>query len=371
MTKVGAMDRRLVDLFLEVASIPGLSGKERAVADRITAFLRDLGVEVAEDATGNLLARVRGGGDRALFAHMDTARSTEGLAARVLEDRIVSDGTTVLGADNRLGCALLLRTAERAIREDLPTPGFTLAFTVCEETSLLGSRTIEPGDHVRMAFVLDSAHRPGRYVARGHGAQRFRAEIRGRAAHAGLAPERGIDAIRVAARAISRMHLGRIDPSTTANIGSISGGTYTNVVPEIATFEGEARSDRASRVEETVGAIRAAIEGAASEAGATYHFESRWDFAPYEIPPGSPARVAVEAAIDRAGLAPEPVVSAGGSDANSLNARGIPAVNLGIGAQNPHGNDEFVLIEDLARAAAIAGALVTPAPFTPDPEPRR
>jgi tripeptide aminopeptidase len=352
------VDRRLIDLFLELAAIEGLSGKERAVADRVTGFLRGLDLETAEDATGNLVCRVGGGGDRALFSHMDTARSTKGVAPRVLDDRIVSDGTTVLGVDNRLGCALILRTVERAVREELSGAGFTAAFTVCEETTLAGSKNIAPGSHVRMAFVLDSAHRPGRYIVRGFGARRFRAEITGRAAHAGLAPERGVDAIRIAARAIAGMPLGRIDPSTTANIGSITGGTFTNVVPETAVLEGEARSDRAERADEIVAAIRSALEASAGEAGGTVRFESRWEFAPYQVPEDSPARLAVEEAIRRAGLAPEPVVSAGGSDANSLNARGIPAVNLGIGAQNPHGNDEFVLLEDMERAAAIAWGLV-------------
>jgi tripeptide aminopeptidase len=356
---------RLLEIFLDVAAIEGLPGRERAIADHLIVFLRDLGLDPREerrsgsgpDAAGNVVCRVGDGGDRALLAHMDTARSTRGLRPRRLVDRVASDGTTPLGVDNRAGVAILLHAVEQAVRRRR-TSGFTVAFTVCEETTLAGSRSLSLEPRIESVFVFDSALRPGGFVDRSYGAQRFRSTVHGRAAHSGLAPEDGVSAIRAAARAIADLGVGRIDAETTVNVATIDGGTAINVVPDRVIVEGEVRSLAAAKVDRQVDAIRSRFETVAREEGARAEFESRWDFVPYRHEPGSALyRLAVRA-IRAAGLEPRPAVSAGGSDANSLNERGVPAINLGIGAQNPHSNEEFILYEDLAASARIAAALV-------------
>jgi len=141
----------LVDLFLKIAAIDGQSGREKPVADFIKAFCSSLNVSVIEDQvhkksdgnSGNLIARIGSGGNTALLAHMDTARSTAHLAPQVLSDRITSDGSTILGADNRLGVALILYTLKKICQCSVP-PDLTVAFTVCEESNLAGSKELVP-----------------------------------------------------------------------------------------------------------------------------------------------------------------------------------------------------------------------------------
>jgi tripeptide aminopeptidase len=362
-----ATDPRLIDLFLEVARIEGTSGHERAVADHVRRFLEGLGMEVHEDDAaalsggncGNLVARAGSGGDVVLMSHMDTARPSGQSRAIVHPDRITSDGTTVLGVDDRAGIAMLLHAAEQALRHGRGRKDFTLGFTVCEETTLVGSNTIRFDPAIRGAVLFDSSLRPGNFICRSYGCQHVLVTVHGRASHSGIAPEKGISAIAVAAKAIARLPLGRVDPETTANVGIIRGGSATNVVPEEAALDAEVRSVHPARVEELVARFRACFEEEAARAGARLEFRAEWDFMPYTVDESSVLFGRVATALAAVGLAPTPQVSAGGSDANSLNARGLPAINLGIGAQNPHGNDEFILLEDLEKGAAIALALLS------------
>ncbi len=360
------MDQRLIDIFLEVARIEGTSGHERTVADHIRGFLEPLGVTVREDDAarvsggncGNLVCRAGGGGDFAMLSHMDTARPSGASRAIVHADRITSDGTTVLGVDDRAGIAMLLYAAEQALKHGRGRRDFTLGFTVCEETSLAGSQHIVFDAPVAMAVLFDSSKRPGDFICRSYGAQRIDVTIHGRASHSGIAPEKGISAIAVAAKAIARIPLGRVDAGLTANVGTLRAGTAINVVPEKAVLEMEARSVEPACVEELVARFRAVFEEECAAAGARLEFVDQWDFMPYTVDESSELYRRVAKALRAVGKEPAPHVSAGGSDANSLNARGIPAINLGIGAQNPHGNDEFILLEDLEKGAEIALALI-------------
>jgi tripeptide aminopeptidase len=362
-----AIDQRLVDLFLEVARIEGTSGRERAVADHLRRFLEELGMEVREDdagvasggTAGNLIARAGGGGDLALMAHMDTARPSGESVAVVHADRISSDGTTVLGVDDRAGIAMLLYAAEKAIRDGRGRRDFTLGFTVAEETTLGGSRHIRFDPAILMAVLFDSSERPGRFICRSYGCQAIKVAVHGRASHSGIAPEKGVSSIAVAARAIAALPLGRVDAETTANVGIIRGGSAVNVVPEETTLDAEVRSLHPARVEALVASFHEIFLAEAERAGAALTFDSQWDFEPYEVDESKELYRRVAAALGKAGLEPIPRISAGGSDANSLNARGLPAINLGIGAQNPHGNDELILLEDLEKGAAIAMALLS------------
>ncbi len=357
---------RLIEIFLEVAKIEGLSGNEKAIADYIKSFLEKLGLAVMEDDTaqlsggncGNLICNIGSGGNFALLAHMDTARSTGNLKAVVTADRICSDGSTILGADNRAGVAVILYTIENTIRNNIPHQDFTAAFTVCEETTLIGSQNLSLDKNIEMAFVFDSSKRPGHFISQSYGAQRFTINIIGKASHSGVAPEKGVSSISAAAKAIANLQFGRIDEITTANIGKISGGTATNVVPEKTVLEGEVRSLNPENVEIVVANIEREFRFAADYFGAILEFESNWDFKPYRLTPDMAIYQRIETAIAAAGLSPKPSTTPGGSDANSLNGNDLPAVNIGIGAQNPHANDEFILLEDLQKSVEIAMALI-------------
>lgn len=355
-------ESRLVEIFLQLARIEALSQHEAPVAGFIGDFLAGLGLKPFRDDsrgrtgsdTGNLLCRVGDGGGSLFLSHMDTARPTGGVKPRVLADRIASDGTTVLGADNRAGIALILHALETRLAGQGRPGNFTVAFTVCEETTLAGSLNLELDPRLKKCYIFDSSLPPGSFISSSCGAKNFTVTVRGVAAHSGLAPEKGINAVAVAALALSRVAQGRVSEATTVNVGVFQGGSAVNVVPETAQLVGEVRSSDMAVVDGTLRDIRARFEAEARAAGAGLDFRDEWDFRPYAISADAGVYRDVMAALQAVGLEPRPVASLAGSDANSLNGRGLPAINLGIGAQNPHANDEFILKEDFRRACAIA-----------------
>jgi len=353
---------RLIDMFLQLLKIDALSQHEKPVADHIHDFLTTLNLNPYFDKsssktgsdTGNLLCKVGSGGEVMFLSHMDTARSTKKVNPLISADRIASDGTSVLGVDNRAGIAVILYALEKALLEKIAVKDFTIAFTTCEESSLAGSVNLEIADHIKKCFIFDSSLRPGSFIYSSCGAKSFNVTIKGKAAHSGLAPEKGINSIAIAAQALSQIKQGRIDAKTTANIGTINGGSATNVVPETTQLTGEIRSSEKGMVEKVILTIKEIFAKETSALGAGLVFKDEWDFKPYNIPPETEIYKDVLSVMEKVGLTPVPVDSLAGSDANSLNGRGIQAVNLGIGAQNPHGNDEFIYTADLYKSSEIA-----------------
>jgi len=356
------MDKRLKEIFLETASIEALSGNENKMAEYIISFLEKLNLNPYQDDSaiqskgncGNVLCPVGNGGSMLLLSHMDTARSTKDLKPVFHKDRITSDGTTVLGVDNRAGVACLLYAIEKNIADNVQLNDFTLAFTVQEETTLLGSQYLGINGNINMGFVFDSHLSPGCYICESAGSVGFKVRIMGKAAHSGLAPEKGVDSVKIAGLAISNIDLGRIDSETTANIGIIKGGAATNVVPELTCIEGEVRSMDPEKIDIKIEEIKNEFEKAAQYIGGAIEFETFWNFKPYKVTPDSDTYKTIEKTIKSVGISPVPSISKGGSDANSLNARGIPTVNLGIGAENPHSNDEYMLFDSFTNTAKIA-----------------
>lgn len=360
------MEKRLLEIFLEIITIDGVSAKEKDIANYIMSFLQRLNLVPYEDfcaqisngSTGNIICKIGDGGNFILLSHMDTARPTRNLKPQILDDRITSDGTTILGADNRAGVACLLYSIEKLISEKIPIKDFTLIFTIQEETTLNGSRNLNLNGSYKMGFVFDSHSEPGNFIYESAGSIGFTEKIYGKAAHSGLAPEKGVDAIKIASMAISKIELGRIDDETTANIGIIKGGEATNVVPSFTYIEGEVRSMNLAKIDLKIEEIKTQFEISAKLFGGKSEFTSYWNFHPYKVHPDSDTYRTIERAILNSGLAPTPITSKGGSDANSINAKGIPCVNLGIGAENPHSNDEFILFDSLERTSKIVMELM-------------
>ena len=360
------LDRRLQDIFLELVQIDGSSGEEKEVKEYIAAFLSELGLESSEDQahqsvngnSGNLICKIGDGGDFVLLSHMDTARPTKELKPVIHSDRISSSGNTILGADNRAGIAAILYNIEKIRRNRLERKDFTIAFTIREEVDLHGSQHLQLDDRIRMGFVLDSSYRPGKFIYQTYGAQGFEIRVIGKPAHSGISPEKGVSSIQAAATAIAALKLGRIDEETTANIGKIKGGNAVNVIPAETVLIGESRSLKPGKVEAYVADVKREFEKTCRNYGAQLEFKSEWHFKPYHVSQDSLTYRKIYDAISNVSLDPEPVISAGGSDANSLNAKGIPSVNIGIGAQNPHADEEFILLEDLQKTADIAYELI-------------
>ncbi|OGU35299.1 MAG: hypothetical protein A2068_05270 [Ignavibacteria bacterium GWB2_35_6b] len=357
---------RLINLFLEVAKINALSGNEKPLADYIKSFLAKYNYFVIEDDstkftnsnTGNLICKIGTGGDFVLLSHMDTARSTENVKPVILEDRIVSSGDTVLGVDNRAGISVLLYILEKIVQEKIKVKDFTVAFTTCEETTLFGSKNLGVSGAIKKGFIFDSGYRPGNFICSACGAMGFNLKIIGKASHSGIAPEKGINSLLVAAKAISKLPLGRIDEETTMNIGIMKSGSAVNVIPEVTDLVGEVRSFDLKKAENYFDLLVNTFKRETELANAEMELEYFWDFLPYTILESSSVYKEVVRAIEKVGLQPIPKISLGGSDANSLNGRGIESINLGIGAQNPHSNDEYIYKEDLFKSAEIALELV-------------
>lgn len=360
------IDTRLKNIFLEIIKIEGLSGQEKNVADYIIKFLKDLNLNPTLDKsylktqsnTGNIICKIGNGGDFVLCSHMDTARSTKGVKPILRKDRITSDGKTVLGVDNRVGIAILLFLTEKNIKDKNSFNDFTLAFTTCEETTLGGSRNLKLGKKIKRAFIFDSYQSPGKYINSSYGAAGFTINIFGKAAHSGIEPEKGINALQIAIGALAKIQLGRYTDGTTINFGKIEGGSGTNVVPEKIFLSGEVRSNTMGKVEKYISMISKKFNEEAKKLNGLIEFNWEWDFKPYKVPTNSLIIKEIINAISSAGLLPEHSISKGGSDANSFNENGIDAINLGTGAQNPHSNDEYILYEDFQKSYNIAYQLV-------------
>lgn len=353
---------RIIQIFLELIRIDALSGMEKPVFEYAEKFLRELSLNPQDDgtahlnggSTGNLVCRIGNGGNMVLLAHMDTVRPTKHVKPVIDEEKISSDGTTVLGVDNRAGMAALLYALERAKAENIPLKDFTLVFTTQEETSLGGSAKLQLPDKIKYGFVFDSHLPPGSFISESVGAATFSVRITGKASHSGIAPENGINSIKAAADALSMLKFGKLDANTRANVGIIQGGSAINVVPEVTVVEGEVRSTIPSKIDKKLDEIRTKFEKAAADYGACIDFSYKWEFRPYKHSPKNKIYKYIRDIIERTGINAVPQITYGGSDANTLNERGITCINLGTGAANPHSNDEFIYIKDLVKISEIA-----------------
>lgn len=362
--------KELIDHFIALASIDSPSLNERSIADHLKKFLSPFNVKVIEDAsatvvngnTGNLICLPPHYDSQrpsiALCAHLDTVQPTKDLKPVVNDEKISSDGTTILGADNREGLAILTALMKHLSKIPSPVANFICVFTVGEELGMYGANAVDLAPYnVREAYVFDCSKRPGIYIKDCAGCLVFTARVRGISAHAGVAPEQGLSAIMLAANALTSVKFGRIDEETTSNIGTISGGSATNVVPDEVILNGEVRSFTPEKIETEFSKITKAFQSPIDGVG-KFSITSQMDFHPYVLTDDSPVVQKIEKAIASVGLTPHGIRYTGGSDANSYNAKNIPAVNIGIGAQKPHSHEEFILIEDLLTSMEIAVALV-------------
>jgi tripeptide aminopeptidase len=356
---VSAAERaRLGELFAELCAIESPYGRERACADRVTAELRGLGLEVEEDAAGNLLARIGSGGDGILLcAHLDTVPLT-GPVEPVCEDGVWSNRhDAILGADNKAAVAVILVAARRWVAESPPLP-VELLFTVGEEDALAGASARAAGrPRPRLGWVFDHATPIGDVIVASPHYHRIVADFHGLAAHAGLRPEDGRSAILAAARAIAAMPLGRLDAETTANVGTIHGGAGINVVPAGCRLKAEARSLDEDKVEALVTELVDHLHDGANAAECDLDVVVEKLFAGYRLKPSAPEVRAAEAALRACGHTPRHVSSGGGSDANALRAAGFPCANLANGTERPHQPDECVTVTALNEMLDVALAL--------------
>ena len=360
-----------LDLFLELCAMPSPSGKERAVADRVGAYLTDLGLEWDEDDaaaridgdSGNIYCRIpaTNGGGLPIFlcAHTDTV-PPEGPIEPVIDDGIVRNGAaTILGSDNKAAVVVMLEAVRQIVETGRPHAGIELVFTPQEEVSLRGADAF---DHTRLVaatgFVYDQGTPIGEIVLGSPHARLLDFRFHGRAAHAGMNPEDGRSAIAAASKAIADFRVGRIDEETSANVGVITGGTARNVVPEWCSFSAEVRSQDESKTVEIVREMLETATFAASLAECEVESEVRPSFPGYRFRESDPPVVLAATALRAAGVEPSYALSGGGADANVFNARGLSCVNLANGMREIHTPDEHIAVADLELMVDVTLALV-------------
>jgi tripeptide aminopeptidase len=362
----------LVDLFLELCAVPSPSGSERPVADRVGEYLTRLGLEWDEDGaaaelggdTGNILCRLPastdGGVPIFLCAHTDTVPPEAPIEPVVGEDGIVRNGAgTILGADNKAAVAVMLEAARRVTDGALPHAGIELLFTAQEEVSLRGAGAF---DHTRLhattGYVYDQGAPIGEIVLGSPHGRLLDFRFHGRAAHSGMAPEDGRSAIAAASRAIADFRLGRVDEETSANVGTIAGGTARNVIPEWCSFVAEVRSHDERKAIALVREMLETAAFAASLAECEVESDVRPSFPGYRFRrDDEPVRLAATA-LEATGFEPTYALSGGGADANVFNARGLRCVNLANGMAEIHTPDEHIAVADLEAMVDVTLALV-------------
>ena len=276
------------------------------------------------------------------------------------EEGIVRNaGGTILGADDKSAVVVMLEAARRIIAEGRPHAGVELLFTPKEEVGLLGAYAFDQTRfEAELGYVYDQAAPIGEIILGAPTQKAIAARFHGRASHAGMYPEEGRSAIFAAARAIADMRLGRIDDQSSANVGTITGGTARNIVPEWCSFDAEARSRDPKMVGILVQEMLDAIGFAASISDCTAETEIEDNYHGYTFTADEPAvRLAAEG-LRRAGYEPTTAFSGGGADANVFNARGLPCVNLANGMTDIHTADERIAVADLQAMVEVTLAIV-------------
>lgn len=348
---------RLIEHFFQLIQTDSESKNEKQIADLLAEQLGILGFTVAklpvpvEVSNGyNIYARLEGSIEESvlLSCHMDTVKPGKNIEPWIDDGVIRSKGETILGGDDKSGIAVIFEAVRQLKCMQTAHKTIEIAFTVYEEGGLFGSKHFELSRvQSKQALVLDTGGPVGTIVTAAPGQQKISAHIKGRAAHAGLAPEEGISAIQVAADAISKMKLLRIDDETTANIGMVEGGMATNIVMPEVTIVAEARSLNNDKLNQQVDHMIATFEASSQQFGAEVEITSKRAYDAFVIPDDHPHVKAIKQSFANLGVTPITKKTGGGSDANNFNQKGITTVNISTGMSKVHTTEEFIAIKDM------------------------
>jgi tripeptide aminopeptidase len=365
-------ENRLVRTFLDLVTIDSPSGQEAAISAALARRLAALGGEVERDEHGNVIAHFpafphnpgqrEGDDDRWLMlsAHMDTVGKDTGIKPQIRDGIIYSDGSTILGSDDKSGVAVILETIQALHEDGQGHSPVEVVFSVSEEVGLRGAKLLDKSRlRARRGYVLDGGGPIGTIVVSAPSQDSLQMAVFGKKSHAGAAPEMGINAIRVASEAIAAMPLGRIDPETTANIGVIEGGIATNVVPDEVRMRGEARSRDNLKLAAQTAAMARAFEEAAERHGARVEFKISRSYNSYVLTEATPVVATAMAATRRLGFEPLLVGSGGGTDANIFAEVGITCAVLSTGQVEVHTPQEHIAISDMLDATRLMAEIVT------------
>lgn len=364
------MSNDVIQYFLELIAIDSESRDERGMMDRLREDLEGLGARVEEDDAGksidgnagNLYALIPGKVDKKpiLFcAHVDTVRPGKGIKAIRENGRIRTDGSTVLGGDDKSGVAEIMQGIRQIVQSGQDHAPIEILFTVAEEVGLLGAKYFDKGKLTSAFGYAFDSHRVGELDVGAPAQNSIKIEIFGKEAHAGVEPEKGVNAIRVASEAISAMPMGRIDHETTCNIGIIGGGTATNIVPNRVLLKGESRSHNDAKLEKVSSEMRQAVENVVKRyEGSSYEWNMEQEYASFRVGNGEqPVQLAIQA-LKNLDIKSEIKVGGGGSDANIINAAGTQMIICGTGMNKVHTVEEDIEEAELRRGEAFVAELI-------------
>ena len=372
-------EERVKSFLIEIIRIDSLSRRELDVALRLKREMEELGATVwIDDAgekvggnVGNLIAHFPGNSPGArpllLSAHMDTVVPGEGIKP-ILDGNILrTDGTTVLGGDDKSGVAIICEVMRVMQEKKLPCSAIDVVFTICEEAGLIGAKCLDPSRlEARTGLVLDSDS-VGFLFTKAPAANRMEFRVHGLEAHAGVCPENGLSAIKIAGDGIARMKLGRIDHETTANIGVIEGGMAVNIVPNLVILKGEARSHSTEKLEAQTRHMVDCLETAAAgytlerdgeRVQARVEAKIERDYDRMDVPESAPIVELVRAAAKNLNVNVQTTATGGGCDANVLNQKGLEVANLSTGMREIHTVKEWLDLKDLYLSAQMVLEIV-------------
>ncbi|MEW6518906.1 MAG: M20/M25/M40 family metallo-hydrolase [Thermodesulfobacteriota bacterium] len=372
---------RLSYYFTTLCEIDSPSKGEAKLSTYLQDLFQDLGADlVFEDDSsrftgsdcGNFVVRFSGSrtdADPVFFnCHLDVIKPCLGVKVRRINDVFYSSGDTVLGADDKAGIAILIEVLIAIILENKPFIPVEFVFTTCEEIGLLGAKAFDPASLMaKYGYSLDSVGIDNVIIG-APASYGITAEIHGLASHAGLRPQHGISAIQLAALAVSRLPLGRLDDETTANIGLIAGGTATNIIPDYVRLDGEVRSHDLAKLHTTLDLFKNTFQDAISGWQDPHHVITARPSLVFSAPEQYPLmKLAVDSLpVVRARQASsllsrslQFLPAGGGSDANFFNAAGLPTAILGIGMENVHSISENIKLSDMLRTAELVYSLLT------------
>lgn len=362
-------EERLLKEFLEFVQIDSESCNEKAMGERLCQVLKELGLEPITDEAGktynsngfNVFARLPGEGEpMVLTAHMDTVVPGNGVKPEIRGGVIYSDGTTVLGGDDKSGICGILEAVRLVLENNLPHRPAEIIFSIGEEGGMRGAKAFDCSQlKSKRAYVFDSSGEVGKVIVGAPGQIKVFADVVGRRAHAGIAPEDGISAIQVMAKAIAKMNLLRIDEETTCNIGAIKADFATNIVPDRCSIVAEVRSRDFDKLNAQAEHIHKCLQEACDESGASLEWNPVTNYVSYRVPEDSEMVKDLLSCIDKIGREKLVTLGGGGSDANIYNQKGIQAVVLGTGMTKVHTTSECIKISNLNDTARLALALLT------------
>lgn len=356
---------RVIERFLEYVQIDSPTKEERDFRLRLEKDLTALGVSFEADNageeigsnSGNLIAKIPGTGDKTILfsSHMDTVSPGRGIVPQIIDGVITSKSDTILAGDDKAGVSAIIEMLTVLKEKAIPHHNIIVVFTIYEEGGVFGSRNLDYNKIKEADFgiIVDSDGAPGRTILQGPAQNKIDVIFKGKTAHAGMEPEKGVSAIEVAAEAIASMKLGRIDSETTANVGRIEGGGPTNIVTDRVVIAAEARSLDNDKLKAQCDHMVECVKKAQAKHGLEAEIAVTPAYKVFNIPVDSVPAKHIEAACQRAGLKFIVEKSGGGSDANNFNQHGVPSVNLACGMTKVHTTEEFIKVKDIEDTARL------------------